>query len=267
MRRDLLSKIAQAMPGISDQSKVARIGRQACISATKPMLDLLIFGRHREEYMRGLHVEGWENIESADGEGKGVLLLFIHIGAYGTSPIVMNSLGKPFTPVMFRPEALPVPRSAAAVDEYAVSLGCDPISPMFWAGDDTIAKVRESLDAGHRVGFALDVVGNHVVDFLGRPAALAEGIAHFACDTGAPIVPFCLLYGRDALEHHLRFYQPLAPTLSDDRDSDVESIMQEAVKVAESMIGEAPGQWMSWFGLWHWWNMAEGIEALRSEED
>ena len=81
MRRDLLSKISQAMPTIRDQREVARIGRQACVSATKPMLDLLIFGRHREEYMGGLHVEGWDHMERADGEGKGVLLLFIHIGA------------------------------------------------------------------------------------------------------------------------------------------------------------------------------------------
>jgi len=57
MRRDLMHKISDAMPGINDQREVARIGRQACVSATKPMLDLLIFGRHREEYMRGLHIE------------------------------------------------------------------------------------------------------------------------------------------------------------------------------------------------------------------
>jgi KDO2-lipid IV(A) lauroyltransferase len=264
MRKDLLKKISEALPELAT-GEVSRIGLQACISATLPMFDLLVFGSRRREYAARLSVHGWEHLEEADAAGRGVIFLFAHIGAYGTSPAVLAHLGKPFTPVMFRPEDTPIPRSSTAIDLYGESLGCDPEGPVFWAGDDTVSRVREHLGRGRRVGIAFDVPGNCIVPLFGRPAAMADGIAHFAYDTGAPIIPFSLLRGRGVLDRRLTFYPPLAAHTSGDRKEDVKDMMREVVAAAESQIRSAPGQWMSWFGLWHWWKRAEELQA-RSED-
>jgi len=260
MRRDLIKKISEALPEL-DPEEVSRIGLQACVSATLPMFDLLVFGSHRNEYMARLSIQGWEHLEEVDKAGKGVIFLFVHIGAYGTSPAVLASLGRPFTPIMFRPEDTPIPRSSTAVDEYGESLGCDPEGPIFWVGEDTISRVREHLDKGRRVGIAFDVDGTCEVCFFGRPAAMAAGIAHFACDTGAPIIPFSLLRGRGVLDRRLTFYPPLSGPSSGDHAKDVENIMREVAAAAERQIRSAPGQWMSWFGLWHWWKRAEELRT------
>ncbi len=260
MRRDLLEKISEAMPELAAR-EVSRIGLQACVSATLPMFDLLVFGSRRREYAAGLSVQGWEHLEKAEAAGRGVIFLFAHIGAYGTSPAVLAHLGKPFTPVMFHPEDTPIPRSSAAIDLYGESLGCDPEGPVFWAGDDTVSRVREHLGRGRRVGIAFDVPGTCIVPLFGRPAAMADGIAHFACDTGAPVIPFSLLRGRGVLERRLTFYPPLAGPGCGERREDVKMIMREVAAAAESQIRSAPGQWMSWFGLWHWWKKAEELRA------
>jgi len=259
MRRDLLEKIAEAMPELTP-GEASRIGLQACISATLPMFDLLVFGSRRREYAAGLSVRGWEHLEEADAAGRGVIFLFAHIGAYGTSPAVLAHLGRPFTPVMFRPEDTPVPRSSTAIDAYGESLGCDPRGPVFWAGDDTVSRVREHLGEGRRVGIAFDVDGTCVVPLFGRPAAMADGIAHFALDTGTPIIPFSLLRGSKVLERVLTFYPPLATSTAGGRNEAVKGIMREVAATAESQIRSAPGQWMSWFGLWHWWKRAEELQ-------
>ena len=261
MRRDLLEKISDAMPEVTDDHTIASIGREACVSATLPMLDLLIFGRHRDLYMNRLRIEGWENLERAEAEGKGVILVFAHIGAYGTSPVVMARLRKPFVPIMFSPQDTPVPRSSRAVDEYGKSLGGDPEGPIFWAGDDTRSRVREHLGKGKRVGIALDVDGPCVVDFFGRPAALADGIAQFALDMGAPLVPFRLLRGKSIMDHELRIYEPITYEKSGERKEDTRSLMQQVAGSGEKQIREAPGQWMNWFGLWHWWGKAGELEG------
>ena len=126
--------------------------------------------------------------------------------------------------------------------------------------------MREHLEKGKRVGIDIDVPGRCEVGFLGRPAGLADGIARFAMDTGAAIVPFQLLQGRRPLEHMLMIHAPIDYKVTGDLYRDVKAIMEEVAGAAETMIIENPGQWMSWFGIRAMWECAETPRGGTSSE-
>jgi len=260
MRRRLEGKLSDAMPELGNGREIDRIAIKVCGSTIRPILDLVMFLRHGDNIMQRIDVTGQEYLEEADAEGKGVILLFAHLGSFDLFAVVMARLDKPFTPIIFHPRTTPVPRYVATLALFGQMLGCDPLSPVFWVGKDTVKKVRGHLAAGKRVGITFDVDGNCVVELFGRPAALADGIAHFAIDSGAPIVPFALFHGKEPLDRRLIFYEPLSYELTGNRSDDVKTIMTEVAKAGESMVREAPEEWMSWFGLWHWWDIAEELK-------
>lgn len=262
----LVVKAGEILGEDLDRGELERICRGVFASAVKPILDMALLWKHGERMMAELRVEGMEHLEEAESGGKGVLLLFVHTGSYDISPVIFYRIGKPFTPVMFHPNSTPVHRYVAEMAVFGQILGCDRESPVFWAGRDTSEKVLRHLGKGKRVAIALDVDGPRVVDFFGRPAALADGIARFALETGAPIVPFAILRGPGPLERRLLIYPPLRYEVSGDSEADISAIMREAARAGERMIREDPGQWMSLFGIHHWWEKAERITAERAAE-
>jgi lauroyl/myristoyl acyltransferase len=261
MRRRLDDKIAETMPEITEPREVSRIGRRACCTIIMPSLELILLRNHCDLYMRGLQVEGLEYLDRADQEGRGVILAGIHQGANAARIAVMSLLGKVYTPIFLYPEESPVAGYYGAMLRYGHALGCDEEEPVFWTGHDTFRRVKEHLRRGKRVGIDIDVPGRRVTDFFGRSAALADGIARFALDTGAAIIPFQLLQGSKALEHRLIIHPPVECILSGDREKDIEVIMDKVVSVAEAMIREAPGQWMSWFGVRGFWVQADNKQS------
>lgn len=253
MRRRLDGKIRAAMPEVGGPREISRIGRRTCCALLMPSLEMLMLKRYPDNYMRGLQVQGMEHLEQADAAGRGVILVGIHQGANATRIAVMFRLGKVYTPIFLYPGDSPVARYYTALALFGQELGCDAECPVFWTGQDTVHRVREHLEQGKRVGIDIDVPGRCVVDFFGRSAALADGIARFAIDTGAAIVPLQLLQGKGPLEHRLIIHPAIATASSGDREADIRAIMGEVAAAAEGMIRDAPGQWMSWFGIRGLW--------------
>jgi KDO2-lipid IV(A) lauroyltransferase len=265
-RQRLMQKISDALPEVKDSEEIKRIARYGTSALFFTLLDLVLLWRHSDRIMTEIRIEGEENLVKADAMGKGVLLMGVHMGLVSTVCAIMSRLGWKYTPIVWHPNDTPVPRYIMTVALFAQSLGCDPECPVFWAGQDILEKVQEHLRSGKRVGMTIDVDGNCVVEFFGRPAALASGIAHFHINTGAPIVPFMFLRGRRFSDYRIVISEPLTFELSGDRKKDVKEIMQTLVRIAESQIRQAPEQWMNWFGLWHWWGKAKEIEDQKSRQ-
>ena len=261
MRRRLEGKISGAMPEVLDRREIRDIGRQACGAILRPILDLVLMSSYGGRFMRELRVGDLDNLERADAAGKGVILVGAHQGANALRIATMARLGKAYTPIYLTPEDSPVSRYYMTLASFGQPLGCDPECPVLWIGQDTARRTREHLSRGKRVGIDFDVEGRCAVRFFGREAALADGIAQFSVDTGAPVVPFSLLHGKGTFGHRLVFHEPIAIHRSGDRPRDVKAIMTEVAKIGECMIREAPGQWMSWFGIRRLWEKAEGLEG------
>jgi len=256
MRRRLEAKISDALPEITDGSEVARIGRSACGALFRPMLDGLLFSKYADRIMSNLRVEGMQNLDMADAAGKGVILTGCHHGPYPIRLPIMVRLGKSYTPIAYHPSTSKVPRYVITMFSWGQTLGCDPDIPVFWTGKDTAQRVRERLARGKRTYIAIDVPGDRIVELFGRPAALADGTARFALSTGAAIVPFSIIREGDVLEHKLTIFEPISYEPSGDKENDLTDITQQLAWAGERIIKEAPEQWMSWFGLWQWWEEA-----------
>lgn len=262
VRRDLVTKISDAMPEVTDRRELERIGRKAYGGMFVPVLDCLLFRRHAERFMSLLRVEGMENWDAGDATGNGLIIMAMHLGPAPLIHAIMARKGRAYTPMVWHPDTTPVPRYTIKMAEIGEELGCDPEQPVFWAGPgiDVISQVREHMAKGKRMGMTVDVIGKRPVMLFGRPAALADGIAHFAIDSGAPIVPVSLLRTGHPYRLELFIDEPLSCELTGDRKADVAAIMAEVSKAAERQVRRAPGQWMSWFGLWRWWEKAKELE-------
>lgn len=259
MRRRLETRISETLPEIGDARMISYIAREACASAFMPMLDIFTLGRHGERYMRGLRVEGKENLERAAALGKGVILVGAHLGPVATAHAILARLGKPYTPIIYNPADTPVPRYVEALQYYAGLLGCDPEEPAFLAGKDIIPRVIEHLKKGKWIGLTFDVPGTGVVRLFGKPAAFASGWAHFSYDTGAPVVPLAILRGKDPCDNFLIFQPPVFSDATAGRKEEVARIMGETIAAVEKLIRLAPGQWIGWFGLPTWQKQAQEI--------
>ncbi len=265
MRGRLEEKIRQALPELPPP-EVRRIAQEVCAAAIFPILDLFLMAKHHDQIMENLEVEGWEHLEKSEAMGKGVLFTTGHIGMYPILHAVLYHMGKPYTPVMYYPEDTPLPRYVETMARQAYDLGADPENPVFWAGQDTLNRIRRHLEQGKRACITFDVDGSGLVTFFGRPAALATGLAHFSLQLGTPIVPFALFRGKDLLHPKLVFYPPILPQTERDKKEEISRIMQEVANAGEKMIKTAPEQWMSWFGLWHWWEEGRKLEKKLSSQ-
>jgi len=261
MRRRLEARIAEALPEIKDARRISAVARGACASAFVPMLDVFTLGREGERYMRGLRVEGEENLDRAAAPGKGVIFVGAHLGEIATAHAVMARRGRPYTTFTYNPADTTVPRYLEAMVFFGGLLGCDPEEPVFLVDKDVIPRVREHLARGKWVGIAFDVPGSGVVQLFGKPAAVGSGWAHFSYDSGAPIVPMALLRGKDPYSSLLIFGPPIFSDRAAERGDEVRRIMNEAVAEVEKFIRMAPEQWMGWFPLQSWREQAQRILA------
>lgn len=263
MRRNLQKKISDAMPEMVDGQDLARLGREAFSALFLPTLDTVLFDNYGERFMRELEIEGMENLEKAEAEGKGLLVMTMHQGALPLLRAVMAGIGKPYTFIQWHPETHPLPRYATGLYNTMQKAGGDPEVPVIWAGAgrDVIGPVREVLARKRRVGMAIDVLGKCVVPYFGRPAALTDGIAHFSCDSGAPILPMIVLRIGRAAKYRLIIHEPVIPEHTGDRKADVHATMVKAAAAGEMLVREAPEQYMSWIGLWQLWDEARELEG------
>ncbi len=265
MRRRLEEKISDAMPEVEDPRELSCIGRQACGSMFMPIFDVFTLARHGDRYMHELKVIGMENLEKAEALGKGIILTGAHIGALAIAHAVMARLGKPYTPIAFNPDDTVMPRYIEFLEFYGGFLGCDVEEPIFFVGEENIIpRVRQHLARGKRIGVNFDVDGSSTIEFFGQPAALTSGLAHFSFDSGAPVVVVALLRGKRPLENRMVILEPIYCDPAAERKTEVARIMREVTRRGEQLIRMAPGQWMSWFGLWQWWDTAR--EILESKE-
>jgi lauroyl/myristoyl acyltransferase len=260
-REYLLKTIQEALPDLSDERELKRIARTAFGAPFKAILDLVLMERHGERIMDNLVMaEGSHTrFDEAVAAGKGLILLSPHIGGASIITSVSTRVGKLFTPLVLSPARTPFPRFLIRICEIAESCGCDPENPVFWTGRETIPKVQEHLKRGESVGITFDMVGGTVMDFFGQPTAVASGIAHFACDSGAPILAYYLKRREDPLTYELIYCGELSYELTGDRSNDVRTILAAVLKKGEEIIKEAPDQWIIWFGLRSWRQRAKRI--------
>lgn len=191
-------------------------------------------------------LDGHENFLEGQRQGKGVLFLTAHIGAWELSSYAHALYGYPLH-YMARP--LDNPRLDALVNRYRGLSGNAPI----FKNESARAMLKILKDAG-TIGILADQntmpQEGVFIDFFGTPACTTAGIARVALHTGAAVVPGYAVWDHSLRKYRLRFESPLELIRSGDLERDIIENTQRFAKVTEDIIRKYPQQWVWIHARW-----------------
>ena len=192
-------------------------------------------------------LDGHENFLQGHQQGKGVLYLTGHIGAWELSSFAHALYGYPFH-YMARP--LENRRLNLLVNRYRSLSGNRAI----FKNESARTMLKVLKDAG-TVGILADQntmpEEGVFVDFFGTPACTTTGLARVALHTGAAVVPGYVFWDPQIKKYRLRFEPPVELTRTGNTDRDILENTQKFTKVLEQIVRKYPDQWVWLHGRWN----------------
>jgi KDO2-lipid IV(A) lauroyltransferase len=187
-----------------------------------------------------IRYEGLEHYLAARDEGKGVLILTGHLGAWELSSFYHSLMGYPMSIVIRR---LDNPLVDSLVNHIRCLHGNQVLHK-----DDFARGLLASMRRGETVGILMDTnmtpPQGSFVDFFGQPACTGSGLARIAMKTGARVLPGFLLWQEATQQYVLRFGAPVYVATSGDVEADVLANTALFTKVIEDYIRQYPDQWL-----------------------
>lgn len=242
-RRRALSNLTLAYGEAQPRRQTRRLGRTVFRELGRNVVDVARLSRVTAENVDGLvRADGLSHLESAYGDGKGVVAVSAHLGNFELMGAYLALKGFAVTVV-----AAPLydARLDALLLENRVRSGLEVVPR-----DRATTAILRALRKGHVVGLLVDqdTRGAGVaVPFFGHPARTPTGPAVLADRTGAPIVPMAIHRLPD--DTHLLTVRP--PIRSAGRTSeDVEKTTRAFTRELERFIRKAPTQWVWMHDRW-----------------
>jgi len=200
----------------------------------------------REDIEEIVVLDGNENFVDARKQGKGVLILTGHIGAWELSSFAHALYGYP---LHFMARPLDNQRIDALVNSYRCSSGNRAI----FKNESARVMLKILKDAG-TIGVLADqntMLDEAVfVDFFGKSASTTTGIARVALHTDAAVVPGYAVWDESIGKYRLRFEPAMELIRTGDAERDIRENMQRFTKVIEDIIRKYPDQWVWVHGRW-----------------
>jgi KDO2-lipid IV(A) lauroyltransferase len=200
----------------------------------------------RENIEEVLILDGHENFVNGQRQGKGVLYLTGHIGAWELSSFAHALYGFPLH-YMARP--LDNARVDALVNRYRCLSGNQPIFK-----NESARALLTILKGAGTVGILADQntlpEEGAFVDFFGKSACTTTGIARVALHTGAAVVPGYAYWDSSIDKYRLRFEPAVELVRTGDTQRDIFVNTQKFAKVIEEIIRKHPEQWVWVHARW-----------------
>ncbi|MBO0797531.1 MAG: lysophospholipid acyltransferase family protein, partial [Blastocatellia bacterium] len=195
---------------------------------------------NRENISSIVTYDGLENFLNAKAQGRGIILLTGHIGAWELSVYAHSIYGYPMSFLARRVDNPLVERLA---DSYRARSGNRSIDKKRSA-----REVIRTLKAGGVVGILADLNTTReegvFCDFFGVQACTTAGIAMLALRTGAIVLPGYLVWDEQAGMHRLHFEKPVATIETGNHREDVIANTARYAKTLEAIIRRYPDQWL-----------------------
>jgi KDO2-lipid IV(A) lauroyltransferase len=254
IRRGVVERqIAAAFPEFSP-SRVREVARRSYDSLGRTSVETAVLpGLSQGDRLAMFErVEGWETLEAARREGKGVVVVTGHLGNWEIAGSYIAS-HLPFHAVSRR-------MANPLFDAYLTRTRARGGMQMIWDGDAVRVSPRV-LRQNHAVAFLSDQDGlglaSTFVPFFGRPAKTPRGPAVFALRLEAPMV-FGVSVRQPSGRYALLLERVTAPRTGD-READVDALVLAFTQMLEAMIRRYPEQY-----FWHhrrWRRQPEGTPA------
>ena len=187
-----------------------------------------------------IRYEGLEHYLAARDQGKGVLILTGHLGAWELSSFYHSLMGYPMSIVIRRLDN-------PLVDNLVNHIRCLHGNQVLHK-DDFARGLLGSMRRGETVGILMDTnmtpPQGAFVDFFGHSACTGSGLARVAMKTGAKVLPGFLLWEEATQQYVLRFGAPLNLPAGENAEADVLAHTALFTKVIEDYIRQYPDQWL-----------------------
>ena len=187
---------------------------------------------------------GMEHAASAHKNGKGVLFLTAHIGAFELMATEMAFRG--YKPLIVG-STLKDPMLTNLVWKHRKKMGADVIE----RGKETL-RLLKNLKSGGTMGILIDQdtrVKSVFVDFFGKPCATPVGAAVLALKTGAAVVPvFCHLNSEGMQQ--IDCFPEIELVYTGNEENDIVINTQNFTTVIENEIRKYPSQWVWMHERW-----------------
>lgn len=184
--------------------------------------------------------EGLQNYLDAVAQGRGVILLTGHIGAWELSVFAHSVYGYPMS---FLKRNVDNPLVEALAERRRARFGNRGIDKR-----GSVREVLKTLKAGGVVGILADLNASReegvFCDFFGTSACTTAGVATLALRTGAVVLPGYLLWDEAAQIHRLHFEPPIETIHTGNQKEDVQANTARYTQALEAVIRRQPEQWL-----------------------
>lgn len=240
LRRHAEINLRLAFPDLDERER-AQIRRGAFRNLGRLLGEISQFPRLNRENISSIVVyEGLENYLDAAAEGRGVILLTGHIGAWELSVYAHSIHGHPMS---FLARRIDNPLVERLAESYRARYGNRSIDKK-----GSVREVLKTLKSGGVVGILADLNTSReegvFCDFFGVEACATAGVATLALRTGAVVLPGYLIWDEKARIHRLHFEPPIETINTGNQKEDVIANTARYAKVLESIIRRHPDQWL-----------------------
>jgi Kdo2-lipid IVA lauroyltransferase/acyltransferase len=251
-RFTILKNLSIAFPEKSHAERLS-IGRKSTQYLCYNLFEFLLIPKMNKSWLgKELILEGVEHFEAARKQGRGDLLLSMHIG---NGDIGMATLALADLPVHLISKKFKSPWLNDFWFGVRERLGAHFMEPHGKSLAFDILKICKKNEA---VVFVIDqFMGRPFgieTTFFGKKTGTAYGLALFANKTQAPILPI-YTYRDEMLRTHVVFEAPVVlPDVTGlEKDLQNRKMIQKCNDVVESLVRQHPLQWMWVHRRWKKW--------------
>lgn len=189
-------------------------------------------------------VSGWEHVDAAMAEGRGIVLVSAHFGNWDLAAAALARL----YPVNVIADTFSPPRLDTLINRRRAALGLRVI-PVERAVKRTVSALRRN----EAVAFLVDkpIPGDQGVEvfLFGQKTRIPAGAAYFARRLGTPMIPAFVSRLPDG-GFWAQVFPAVPVTRGEDAASDVQRAMQSVAHALEQAIGSRPESWYMFREMW-----------------
>jgi KDO2-lipid IV(A) lauroyltransferase len=240
LRRHAEANLCLALPELDEQKRAA-IKRGVFRNLGRLLGEVSQFPKFNRANIEKIVVyEGLQNYLDAVAQGRGVILLTGHIGAWELSVYAHSIYGYPMA---FLKRNVDNPLVEQLAESRRARYGNRSIDKK-----GSVREVLKTLKAGGVVGILADLNATReegvFCDFFGVPACTTAGAATLALRTGAVVLPGYLIWDEAARVHRLHFEKPIETINTGNQKEDVQTNTARYTQALEAVIRRHPDQWL-----------------------
>ncbi|MGZ3772642.1 MAG: lysophospholipid acyltransferase family protein [Pseudobdellovibrionaceae bacterium] len=239
----VLENLKIAFPEWTDQKR-KQVGRESVYQLGYSFGEFFFIPSLTQEWLeKNVVFEGWDNIEKARANGKGMFFLSLHLG---NGDLAVNTI------VMKGQELSLITKSFKTQwfnDLWFSIRGAKGVKYIDAHGPNNAFEILKTLKKNAGCVFVLDqFMGKPYgieTSFFGKKTGTAYGLALFALKTKAPVLPIYTFEGNDGKVHVV--FEPAMDVqkyVVEDKDQSILNMTQAFNDKLEEIVRQHPEQWM-----------------------